>query len=313
MTPELRSGLLAGVLLATALGVVLVLTTSGTQRQFGAQPRPVQRNGHRDETLRTPVPIGGLAVVVGTLVTLVGRQPVPGGLLVAIAGVGIICAFDPRRLGVPASVALALPLAWLMAGDLDLDSDGMRVFVVLATALGAVAVARTEETWGSSAITPALLAITAGGDLPRRARYGGGGSAARRRARDGRTRLAARTGDARSRRRRCASRCSSCGARPRAGAPRRRRSSPGSRCVGLLAGLGIGRWLADVDVDLANLAGNARELRSRVAVIVLHGGLVLFVARVGGAGAGMGAAVVVTVATLVAAVLAGVVLRPPPP
>ena len=103
MTPELRSGLLAGVLLATAVGVVLVLTTSGTQRQFGAQPRPVQRNGHRDETFRTPVPIGGLAVVVGTLVTLVGRQPVPGGLLVAIAGVGIISRVRPspsRRTGV---------------------------------------------------------------------------------------------------------------------------------------------------------------------------------------------------------------------
>jgi hypothetical protein len=261
--------------------------------------------------VRKPYPIAGIAVVVGTVVAIAAEQHVPGAVLVAMAGVGSVCAFLPSRAPAPVVAVAALPFALVLASTLDDASRWLRVLCVIVASAGAVAVARTDDEWRATALTPWLLAITAaavylavpdteqtapllGVALPiallarplRIATLGRAGSGAV-------TVLvvwAAATGGR-------ASDASVVGA---------------LACLALLIGLSVGhaRTVSSVPVPSVRGVPPARAT-SEVAVVLVHGALALIASRVGAAHATLPRAVVVAIVVAAVSVFAGARMPPP--
>jgi hypothetical protein len=310
MTPELVAGLVASALVTAAIGGVLALNRPRGTRTRSPAPS------------RAPAPIGGVLIGGVTLLTLVDRVSVPFELVVGMVGVGVVTAIDPRRLATPFAVAIALPFAWFTMKDLDFTNGLLRTVVVVVAAGGAIAVARTDDAWAATGVTPILFAITAAGiflavpdteqagalfgvALPvallgwpfRLASLGRAGSGAV-------TVLAVWT--------------AAIGGRAAQGS-----IVAGCACLALLAGLAVGRFLASSDADLrrrlrpASAAGPAAGFgrvewtESPALVVFAHGVLVLFASRIG-SDSGLVFASVIAVVTAIASVAGGVAFRAPP-
>jgi hypothetical protein len=110
---------------------------------------------------RQPVPVLGAAVVAGALLTLAVRRDIPTTLLIAVTGIGLICAVPPSRLPAWLAAAAAVPLAAVAVSDLEALPIWLDVALVVAASAGAVAAANTDELWRATAITPAMFAATA--------------------------------------------------------------------------------------------------------------------------------------------------------
>ena len=89
------------------------------------------------------------------------QRSVPGSLVAALAGIGVVCAIPRARLGASLATAACVPFALLLTRSLEPGPRWLHVVVVGAASAGAVAVAATDRLWSAVAITPALLAITA--------------------------------------------------------------------------------------------------------------------------------------------------------
>jgi hypothetical protein len=283
---DLQAGLVVGFLVAAAVATWALLL-----------PRP-----------RRPAPVAGVAVVAGALIALSGRFSVPAHVVVAIVGIGAICAVPRRVLPSFLAVALTVPFALFLVSGIGGLPEWVRGLGALAASAGAVASARTDASWRACAVTPALLALTAvailvavpdteeaavfaGAALPVAvlgwpfglASLGGTGAGAV-------TALAvwvAATGG---------------------------RAVPAALvgalgCLGLLVGLSAGRALRRGDVRRVPAA--IEDDRLPVFVIGAHAVLVAVASRIGAAHAGTGRAVIVALVVIGASVAVGA--RVPPP
>jgi hypothetical protein len=310
VTPELVAGFVASALVTAAIGGVLALN----------RPHPIRTLP--DTRPRMPAPIGGVLIGGVTLLTLVDRVSVPFALVVGMVGVGVVTAIDPRRLPTPFAFAIALPFAWFTMKDLDFANGVLRTVVVVVAAAGAIAVARTDDAWSTTGVPPILFAITAAGiflavpdteqagallgvALPvallgwpfRLASLGRAGSGAV-------TVLAVWT--------------AAIGGRAAQGS-----IVAGCACLALLVGLAVGRFFASSDMDLRRRLrpasadgpvvgfGRAEWTESPVLVVIAHGVLVLFAARIG-SDSGLVFASVIAVVTGIASVAGGIAFRAPP-
>lgn len=141
-THELTLGLAAGAVAALVVGVVaLVARGSG---------RP------------GPVPLGGLAVVVAGLWAISSVRPLPVGVAVAVAGVGLIGLLPIARRSPSIHAALAVPFAISLAVDAS-ETAWIRAAVVAGASLGAAVVAATDSRPRWSDLTPALYALSVAG------------------------------------------------------------------------------------------------------------------------------------------------------
>jgi hypothetical protein len=290
---ELRAGLIVGAVIAAGIVPACWLLASDLAR------------------VRKPYPIAGIAVVVGTTVAIAAEQHIPAAVLVAMVGVGVVCAIPRARASALVVAVAAFPFALVLATTLDDVSHWVRVLCVIVACAGAVAVARTDEEWRSMAPTPWLLAITAlavylavpdteqtapllGVALPiallarpfRLATLGRAGSGSV-------TVLvvwAAATGGR-------ASDASVVGA---------------LACLALLVGLSVGHARSVSSVPVPRIPGlPAASAPSGVAVVLVHGVLALIASRVGAAHATLTRAAVVAIVVVAASIFAGTLLSPP--
>lgn len=139
---ELARGLGAGTAAAAVLLAAVLLT--------------------RDRGRSSPLPGAGIAVVGASLWAIGQQRDLPTDVVVGILGVGAACALPALRRSTVAMLAVALPFAYLIAQESS-PTGWIRGAVLLSASLGAVAAARTEDTWGPEGVTPALLALTAAG------------------------------------------------------------------------------------------------------------------------------------------------------
>jgi hypothetical protein len=256
---------------------------------------------------RTPIPIAGLAVAAAALLVLDARRSVSLGLVVAIAGIAIVCAIPRGRLPPAIAAAIAVPFALLLAADVDRSPTWTRVLVVGVASAGAIAAARTDELWRQPAVTPLLLTITAGAiyvavpdteeaavvlgvalpvallgwpvRLVSLGRAGAGAAIAL-------VAWTAATGG---------------------------RADPASvvgglASVALLVGLSVGALLTRLRDDPAPRLG---RVPVTVWALSSQAALALLASRAGAAGAGTARAAVVATIVVIASVLAGMTLRPP--
>jgi hypothetical protein len=291
---ELRAGLIAGVVIAT--GIV-------------AAGRVLAPELAR---LRKPFPIAGIAIAVGTAAVIAAQQHFPGAALVAIVGVGAVCALPPTRVPAPLAALYALPFALVLGATLDDTTRWLRVLCVIVACAGAVAVARTDDEWRPHALTPWLFAITAGAvflavpDTESAAPLFGVALPMALLARPLRLATLGRAGggavtvllvwvaatDGR------ASDASVVGA---------------LACLALLVGLSVGHARAASAAPETRTPGRPPPRRtSDLAVVVTHAALATIAARVGAAHATLLRAVAVAVLVTAVSILAGYMFAPPP-
>jgi len=199
------------------------------------------------------------------------------------------------------AMLVVIPFAWLLAIDAS-SVAWVRAMVAGSATVGSVAVSRTDATWGTTGLTPGLYVITTAGvfaavpntreaaallgaSVPgalvgwpfgraRLGRVGAGGATAL---------LVWVAG---------------------VGALGREPAIVGAvACLGLLATIPAGRWLA-ARRPKRRAHGPARAFPHRVAVLVTHTMLVAVASRVAGISADLWVAVPVTVATMVSALIA---------
>jgi hypothetical protein len=143
---EFSRGLAAG---AAALAVSLVVSVVVARARDG---------------VRRPPDIG-LPTAAAALVAIAPSRAPTAGVIIGLAGVTTTVALgasmQSRSGARPVVLALmvAALFAWLLA--VDASSIGwVRALVVAAVAIGAVAASRTDASWGSTGLTPVLYAIT---------------------------------------------------------------------------------------------------------------------------------------------------------
>lgn len=114
------------------------------------------------------VPCTGVLMVVGALVAIRPTRTLGPEVVVGLAGVSAAGALAEgrRRVATAQSLAAALlvavPFAWLLAIDAS-STLWVRAVVVVGAAGGAVAAARTDTTWTPSGLPPVLFAVSAAG------------------------------------------------------------------------------------------------------------------------------------------------------
>jgi hypothetical protein len=258
-----------------------------------------------------PLLVTGLPTAAAALVAIgPSRAPTPGVFvgLVGVTAASTVATWRAAWRGrIVMTVLVASVFAWLLAIDAS-SIAWVRAVVVAGATVGPLAAARTDADWGPTGITPALYAISAAGvfaavpntreaaallgaSLPgavcgwplRRARLGRAGAA-------GATALLVWVSAV--------------------GALGREPSVVGAvACLGLLAALPAGRWLAGRWIE------PSRHLRLRVAagpaaVLVVHIAVVAVASRVAGISSELRVAVPVAAAATVGAVIASMWLQP---
>ena len=283
-TDELSVGLAAGVAAAVAVWVVaLVAHEAG---------RP------------GPVPVAGLALVAAGLWATSLVRPLPPGVAVAVAGVGVVGLVPVARRSVAVGAVLAAPFAVYLAVEAS-ATTWIRVAIVVAASLGAAVVAATDGRPRWSELTPALYALSVAGvfaavpdteevaallgvavaiavvgwpsGIASLGRVGAGSATALLVwvvAVGGRGRPPSIVG--------------------------------GLACLGILVAVPGGEWLR------RRWSGSRRVRRSAVACLVVHTGVVLIASRGAGIRAEMGPAVVLSVVALAIAAAGATVLASPP-
>ena len=257
-------------------------------------------------------PATGLLMGVAALVAInPSRAPTPV-VLVGLAGVTAAAALPAGRQS-PAGAAslvmavlLAAPFAWLLA--IDASSIGwVRAVVVGGAAVGAVAAGRTDVEWGWTGLTPVLYVVTAAGVF-----------AAVPNTQEAAALLGASVPGALAGWPLCRGRLGGAGAAAATallvwvaavGALGREPALVGAvACLGLLATLPVGRWLARW------IDRRVRPPRWVVAaplpVLVVHAVVVGVASRVAGVSHELRVAVPVSVAAMVGALIASLWLRP---
>jgi hypothetical protein len=145
---ELLRGLVAGIV---AVGLAIAVTTAGGRRGSGS---------------RLP-PAVGLPITVAALAAIgVSRAPT-ASVVVGLTGVTAAAALavgwpGGRRVSAVAGLLLTVPFAWLLAVDAS-SVVWVRAVVTGAATVGPVAAARTDVDLGPTGLTPALYAVSAAG------------------------------------------------------------------------------------------------------------------------------------------------------
>jgi hypothetical protein len=144
-TPELRTGLQAGLVAAVALLLAAVVL------------RRVRRGSR--------LPVGGVAFAVAGLWSIAREGSVPRVVVVSVIGLAIAAALTYLpAMPVWYGIALTLPFGWAIAFEGGLvDVTWVRVLVMLTIVAGGPLVAAFDEEWSSDAPALGLLAITVGG------------------------------------------------------------------------------------------------------------------------------------------------------
>jgi hypothetical protein len=108
----------------------------------------------------------GVPVATAALVAISPSHRLSPGVLVGLIGITVASTVGSRR---PAgltecasAVVVAVPFAWLLAVDAS-SVAWVRAVVVGSATLGALAAARTDNEWGATGVTPLLYAISAAG------------------------------------------------------------------------------------------------------------------------------------------------------
>jgi hypothetical protein len=259
-----------------------------------------------------PAPATGLLMGIAALLAMSPSRAPTAGLLLGLAGVTAAASLAAGRRSAPGvaplltAVLLASPFAWLLA--IDASSVGwVRAVVVAGATLAPVAVARTDTEWASTGLTPVLYTVTAAGVF-----------AAVPNTRDAAALLGASVPGA------LAGWPSGCANLGRAGAAGTSAllvwvAAAGSlgrepalvgalACLGLLATLPAGRWLAGRWIDRRPRA-RLRVVAAPLSVLVVHAVVVSVASRVAGVSHELRIAVPVAVAAMVSAVMASAWLR----
>ena len=288
---ELLRGVVAGIV---AVGLVLAVTTAGRQRGSSSRLPPA---------IGLPITVAALAAIG------VSRAPT-ASVAVGLTGITAAAALAAgwpggRRVLAAAGLLLTVPFAWLLAVDAS-SVVWVRAVVTGAATVGPIATARTDVDLGPTGLTPALYAVSTAGvfaavpnteeaaallgaSVPGalagwplgRARLGRVGAA-------GATALLMWvTADG------------SLGREPAV--------VGGVACLGLLATLPAGRWLATY-VRLRRWAPRALMIGGPLPTLVVHAAVVGVASRVAGTSSELRVAVPVATATAVFALLVSTVL-----
>jgi len=258
------------------------------------------------KAVRRPPDIG-LPTAAAALVAIAPSRAPTAGVIIGLAGVTTTVALGASmqsRSGarpVVLVMSVAALFAWLLAIDAS-SIAWVRALVVAGVAVGAVAASRTDASWGPTGLTPVLYAITAFGvfaavpDTEEATRLLGASALGALcgwplgRARLGPAGAAAATA--------LMVWVSAVGGRGRAP------SIVGAvACLGLLATLPAGRWLADRWMDRSRFARGPAVLLP-VLVLAAHTTTVAVASRVAGISSELRVAVPTAAGTTIAAVAA---------
>jgi hypothetical protein len=114
------------------------------------------------------VPVTGVLTGVAALLAISPSHALVPGVLLGLAGVTAAAGLAAGRRSATGAVSpltaalLAVPFAWLLATEAS-SIGWVRAVVVGSAAAGAVAAARTDVEWGRTGLTPVLYVVSAGG------------------------------------------------------------------------------------------------------------------------------------------------------
>ena len=289
---ELLWGLAAGV---AALAVALALATAASRPRSGGRLAPVI----------------GLPIAVAALVAIGASGAPTPGVVVGLFGVtaAVALATAGRPAGGPPRLALSLlvaaPFAWLLAVDAS-PIGWVRAVVVAGATVGPVMASRTDAERGPTGVTPALYAISAAGVF-----------AAVPNTEDAAALLGASVagavaawplGRARLGRAGAASATALMVWVAGVGSLGREPAIVGAvACLGLLATLPSGRWLADR--AMSRHWPPPHQPPGPLPALIAHTGLVAVTSRVAGTSANLSVAVPVATATLLVALALSAMLQ----
>jgi hypothetical protein len=284
-------GVTAGIV---AVAFALAVTTVGGRRGSGK---------------RLPAGVG-LSITVAALAAIGVSRALTVSVVVGLTGIAAAAApavgwLGGRRVSVVAGLLLTVPFAWLLAVDAS-SVVWVRAVVTGAATVGPVATARTDVDLGTTGVTPALYAVSAAGvfaAVPNTeeaaALLGASVPAALAGWPLGRARLG---------------RMGAAGAAATlvwvaaAGSLGREPAVVGAvACLGLLATLPAGRWLA-TSFRFRRWAPRHLVIGGLLPTLVAHAAVVGVASRVAGISSELRVAVPVATATGVVALLASTVL-----
>jgi hypothetical protein len=258
-------------------------------------------------------PTTGLLMVVAALLAIAPSHALTPGVILGLAGVMAAAGLSVRRrssavaMSPMAVVLLAAPFAWMLAIDAS-SIAWVRAVVVGSAAAGAAAAARTDAEWGLTGLTPVLYAITAGGVF-----------AAVPNTQEAAALLGASAPGALVGWPLCRGRLGGTGAAGATallvwvaaiGALGREPALVGAvACLGMLATLPAGRWLAGRWSD-GRLRPPRGLIAAPVSVLVVHAVVVGVASRVAGVSHELRVAVPISVAAMAGALVASLWLRP---
>jgi hypothetical protein len=258
-----------------------------------------------------PLLVTGLPTAAAALVAIgPSRAPTPGVFvgLVGVTAASTVATWRAAWRGrIVMTVLVASVFAWLLAIDAS-SIAWVRAVVVAGATVGPLAAARTDAGWGPTGVTPALYAISAAGVF-----------AAVPNTREAAALLGASLpgavcgwplGPARL------GRAGGAGATAllvwvsAVGALGREPSVVGAvACLGLLAALPAGRWLAGRWID-PSLGLRRRVADGAVPLLVVHTAVVAVASRVAGISSELRVAIPVALAAIVSALIASTWLQP---
>jgi hypothetical protein len=138
-----------------AAGVVAMLLTVGVAALAG---RLRSRGGPQLAT--------GLPMVAAALVAIRPSHTPTLGVLVGLVGVTAVAIAATRKRAGTARLLMILVVAPVFAWLLAIDASSVawvRAVVVAGATIGSLAVARTDQEWGATGVTPVLYAVSAAG------------------------------------------------------------------------------------------------------------------------------------------------------
>jgi hypothetical protein len=113
-------------------------------------------------------PVTGVLMGVAALLAIAPSHALAPGALLGLAGVTAVAGLAAGRRWAMGTVSplpaafLAVPFAWLLATDAS-SIGWVRAVVLGSAAAGAVGAARTEVEWSRTGLTPVLYVVSAGG------------------------------------------------------------------------------------------------------------------------------------------------------